>query len=305
MPNPFAMPGVWLRCALHAHSTASDGELRPGCLVRHYERAGFDVLAITDHWIRTDEPSTEHLLVIPSTELDARLPGSARRAHVLALGVDEAPSAPDSELPTLAETAEWVLAHGGVPFLAHPYWSGLRTHELERCKGLLGVEVYNAGCELETGRGLSSVHWDELLETGRRWLAIAVDDTHHPGFDSGFAWTWVRTPERAPSGVLRALREGACYSSTGPTVDALDIERPAVEVRCSPAERVTLVTGARRGASVAAGRLGYRHNGEILEHAANGSIVAARLVGPNDAPYARLEIRDADGRTAWTNPLWP
>src|SRR3954454_22688619 len=83
--SPFEAPGIWLRCALHAHTTNSDGELGPDMLVRHYEWAGFDVLAITDHWVRTAEPSTRRLLVIPSTELNAVAGG--HDAHVLALGV--------------------------------------------------------------------------------------------------------------------------------------------------------------------------------------------------------------------------
>ena len=69
--TPFEGDGVWLRCALHAHTTNSDGEMSPDMLVRHYEWAGFDVLAITDHWVRTVERSTRKLLVIPSTELNA------------------------------------------------------------------------------------------------------------------------------------------------------------------------------------------------------------------------------------------
>src|SRR5947199_371909 len=52
--NPLAQDGTWLRCALHAHTTRSDGEQSPEELVNHYEQAGFDVLAITDHWIRTE-----------------------------------------------------------------------------------------------------------------------------------------------------------------------------------------------------------------------------------------------------------
>src|ERR1700693_3938104 len=77
--------GVWLRCALHAHTTNSDGELSPELLVRHYEWAGYDVLAITDHWVRTEERSTRKLLVIPSTELNATCGPSVDDAHVLAL----------------------------------------------------------------------------------------------------------------------------------------------------------------------------------------------------------------------------
>src|SRR4051812_39240186 len=45
--------GTWLRCQLHTHTTNSDGELSPDLLVRHFDWAGYDVLAITDHWVRT------------------------------------------------------------------------------------------------------------------------------------------------------------------------------------------------------------------------------------------------------------
>ena len=86
----FAAPGTWLRCALHAHTTRSDGELSPDDLVSLYERAGFDVLAITDHWVRTEAPSTDRLLVIPSSELSCLLPGEAD-GHLLAFGIDEDP----------------------------------------------------------------------------------------------------------------------------------------------------------------------------------------------------------------------
>ena len=53
MPGPFDAEGEWLRCALHAHTTNSDGELAPSLLVRHYEWAGFDVLSL----IHISEPT--------------------------------------------------------------------------------------------------------------------------------------------------------------------------------------------------------------------------------------------------------
>src|SRR5688572_3034902 len=166
MQGPFDRAGRWLRCALHAHTTRSDGAVAPEELIRHYEEAGFDVLAITDHWVRTVEPSTDGLLVLPGTELDAYLGGDSAYAHVLALGVqhDPVPPGPDDEFPGLEETVAWVEASGGVSFLAHTYWSGLRPEDFEGCPGIAGLEVYNAGCELEVGRGLSTLHWDEVLE---------------------------------------------------------------------------------------------------------------------------------------------
>lgn len=303
LPNPFAAPGAWLRCALHTHTTNSDGELPPDKLVRHYEWAGFDVLAITDHWVRTEAPSTERLLVLPSIELNARLDGRAHDAHVLALGVGADPERPEGELATLPETVAWVLAHGGAPYLAHTYWSGLRPEEFETCEGLLGLEVYNAGCELEIGRGLSSLHWDDVLETGRLLYGIAADDSHHPGFDSALAWVWARCEERSQEALLAAVREGRFYSSTGPLIRELEVRADAVELRCSPAVSITLLAG-RSGARVHAGRLAYRHRGEILEENDAGEILAVRLERPSHAPYGRIEVVDARGRTAWTNPLW-
>src|SRR5438445_5420255 len=164
--SPFEGDGVWLRCALHAHTTNSDGELSPELLVHHYEWAGYDVLAITDHWVRTEAPSTRKLLVIPSAELNATSGGSPEHdVHVLALGVEADPEPPDSFAP-LQEVVDWIRAHGGLPYLAHTYWSGLRTEQWDACEGLLGIEVWNAGCELEIGRGDASTHWDEALERG-------------------------------------------------------------------------------------------------------------------------------------------
>jgi hypothetical protein len=302
--DPFTNSGEWLRCALHAHTTNSDGELPPGELVRHYEAAGFDVLAITDHWVRTAHPSGDRLLVIPGTELDAALGRNGGYAHLLAFGIDADPEPPAGEFPDLPETAEWIAASGGVSYIAHTYWSGLRPEEFESCGGILGLEVYNAGCELEVGRGLASLHWDEVLERGRLCFGIATDDSHHPGYDSALAWVWARCRERSAEAVLAALREGSFYSSTGPEIREVTVGDETIEIRCSPAQSVTLLAGRAKGARVNAGASGYVYRGEVLETDEAGEITAARLERPRRAPYGRLEIEDGQGRTAWTNPLW-
>jgi hypothetical protein len=299
--TPFEGDGVWLRCALHAHTTNSDGELPPDMLVRHYEWAGYDVLAITDHWVRTAEPSTRKLLVIPSTELNAVVAG--HDAHVIALGVEADPEPPDAFAP-LADVVAWILQNRGVPYLAHTYWSGLRTSEWEACEGLVGIEVWNTGCELEIGRGDSSVHWDEALEAGHTLFALATDDAHHPGYDSGFAWTMVRAAERSQAAVLDALRSGRFYGSTGPEIHHVEQDDIAVVVRCSPAQSVTLVSSRHRGARANAGRLGYPNASTILERDSAGLITACKLEKPPLAPFGRIEVCDLQGRKAWTNPLW-
>jgi predicted metal-dependent phosphoesterase TrpH len=303
--NAFETPGSWFRCALHAHTTASDGELGADMLVRHYEWAGYDVLAITDHWARTVEASTKGLLVIPSAELDAKAPTMESDAHVLALGVEADPVLPEGEWDDLAAVVGWVEANGGVPYLAHTYWSGLRTEQWWDVEGIVGIEVWNSGCELELGRGDSSIHWDEALERGRPLHALATDDSHHPGFDSGFAWTWVRAAERTQPAILDALRSGAFYGSTGPEILAVDVDEHRVVVECSPAASVTLLCGRKRGARANAGRLGYPHNARALARDDRGLLTRVELERPWDGGrYGRVEVLGEDGTKAWTNALW-
>ena len=286
------------------HTSNSDGDLPPDKLVRHYEWAGYDVLAITDHWFRTVEPSTRRLLVIPSIELNATAGSTEDDAHVLALGVEAEAAVPEQAFAPLPDVVAWITANGGVPYLAHTYWSGLRTEQWEDCPGLVGLEVWNTGCELETGRGDASIHWDEALERGRRLFAIASDDSHHPGYDSGAAWTMVRATERSQAAVLEALRDGSFYSSTGPELRAVAADDAWVNVECSPARSVTLVSRRARGARANAGRLGYPKDAQILGRDTDGRITAVRLELPYAAPYARIVVEDAAGGRAWTNPLW-
>ncbi|HEY2371439.1 MAG TPA: CehA/McbA family metallohydrolase [Gaiellaceae bacterium] len=302
--SPFDGDGLWLRCALHAHTTNSDGEMAPDMLVRHFEWSAYDVLAITDHWVRTVERSTRKLVVIASIELNARVGASGDDAHVLALGVEADPEPPDGDFEPLQTVVDWIRANGGLPYLAHTYWSGLRTEQWVDCDGLLGVEVWNSGCELEIGRGDSSIHWDEALELGKPLQGLATDDSHHPGYDSGFAWTMVRAPERSQEAVLAALRAGSFYGSTGPSISGLEIDGDFIEVRCSPAQSVTLVSSRHRGARANAGRLGYPNLSTILERDSAGLITAVRLEKPPLAPFGRVVVSDTSARRAWTNPLW-
>lgn len=302
LQNPFEQEGEWLRCALHTHTTESDGELAPRKLADHYARAGYDVLAITDHWRRTDAPTNGRLVVVPSTELNVLLPGE-RDGHLLGFGIAGDPAPFIATRPDLAAGVSWVLEQGGVPYLAHPYWTGAPTL-LDFPPGLSGIEVYNAGCDLEIGRGLASVHWDEALEAGRLCYGIASDDSHHPGFDSDLAWVLVRVQERARDAVLAALASGSFYSSTGPVIHEVTVTETAVEALTSPARSITLCTGRERGARANAGRLGLRNRAEVLATSDGGGITAARLDRPKGARYGRLEVVDTMGRTAWTNPLW-
>jgi 3',5'-nucleoside bisphosphate phosphatase len=72
-----------LLCELHAHTTWSDGDLTIAELVDLYGRSGFDVLAVTDHAIRADDPWPDRQ-VVRSDDFPAYLTAvesEARRAR--------------------------------------------------------------------------------------------------------------------------------------------------------------------------------------------------------------------------------
>ena len=305
MTNPFEIDGTWLRCALHAHTTRSDGELAPLALVEHYVRAEWNALAVTDHWTITEPPPVDGMVLVPGIELTCRTRAGVW-VDVLVYGLDREPEVdPDDDdtYPDLDEAMAFVAAHGGVAYAAHPYWTGAPMDEISAIDTIVGIEVFNAGCEIENGRGLSAVHWDMLLDAGRSCFAVACDDTHYPGFDNGYAWTMVRAGEPSTAGVLQALRTGAAYATTGPRLDAIERTAAGVLVRSSPCRSVTLMTGPEDGARANVGRLAFRHRARIVERDSAGLITAVELSPPPGAAAGRIELADGGGGTAWSNPI--
>jgi len=303
--GPFAFEGRWLRCQLHCHTTRSDGRPEPHVLAAHYAEAGFDVLAVTDHWGIT-VPECDDLLVLPASELSAQLDRPPFEAEVLAIGIDVLPE-PREAFASIGECAAWIADQGGAAFLAHPRWSMLRLDDVIGATALHGLEVLNGGCEIEQGSGLSDALWDELLDAGAHLTGIATDDAHAAGAadgsDSLVGWTMVRAVARTREAVLDALRAGAFYATTGPELAGIRVVGGAVEVACSPAASVALRSGPWDGGRVNADPAVSSYRGEVLERDPDGLIVRARLDPPEFGHWGRIEIGDPAGGRAWSNAL--
>lgn len=317
--SPFEIPGSWLKCALHTHSTESDGDLPPRALARQYAAAGFDVLAITDHWRLTTLPSTSSLLMLPGAELTYDLGRPGWTSDLLVYGISDIPEDPGGDrrnwmtneaehweqrtFPDLAAGGRYARAQGGVAYVAHPYWTGMDASALLGGEHISGVEVFNGSSELECGRGDSSLIWDAALQAGCQLHCIATDDSHMPLFDIGLAWTWVKVADRSPEAVLHALREGHSYASAGPVLHEVHRDGVVVEVACSPCRAVILQMDREQGCSVVAGNRG-RWSGRILQTSESGLITRAVIGSPGaDPAYLRVRAVDAAGYSAWSNVL--
>ncbi len=297
----FREDGVWLRCQFHAHTTNSDGDPSPSALCDHYADLGFDVLAITDHWHVTDV-AHDRLVVIPSSELTADAPWAHDEAEVLALGVAELPEAAEP-FENIEALAAWIVDRGGVPFLCHPYWSGLRAKDVLAAPSLAGIEIWNGSAEVLQGNGLSTVQWDDVLQQGRMVMGLATDDCHTPGEDSGHGWTWVLARERSGAAVIEALQKGRFYASSGPKIRDVVIEETSVLVRCSSARSVRLRSGPWDGCAVNAEPRMGNWRGETRERDGDGLLTVARFELPEFWRWARVEVEDERGRRAWSNPF--
>jgi hypothetical protein len=137
-----------LLCELHAHSRWSDGELSVRELVDLHGRSGFDVLCVTDHVVRTDDPWREEdgarfssieeatfplylaevereaeraartygLLVIPGLELTFNDPEPVLAAHAVAVGLRTFVSVDHG----IAEAMKTAAEAGAALVAAHP-----------------------------------------------------------------------------------------------------------------------------------------------------------------------------------------
>jgi len=290
--NPFTAPGRWYRGNLHTHTTESDGRMSPQDMVDWHVAHGYDFLSLTEHRMRLDPAPyvREGLLLIPGIELDGHDPTSGRY-HIVGLAIEG--SVKHSSGWSLEAAIDGLRAAGGLVVLAHPYWSGQTSTHLLGVRGACGIEVFNGVCEKGWGKGLSSVHWDDLLAAGSRLWGLAVDDAHGhpPDGDLGRGWVMVKARELTQEAILEALEGGAFYSTTGPEIHDLRLEDGVATVHCSPVERIHFVCDWALGCAVRAwdspllteARFQLRNNGET---------------------YLRVECIDRQGRRAWSQPIF-
>lgn len=290
--DPFIAPGRWYRGNLHTHTTQSDGQMTPEEMVEWHIAHGYDFLSFTEHRLRLDPTpyAQDGLLLIPGIELHG-LDRTGSRYHIVGLGVRD--SAKYVSGLSLQGAVDLLRAAGGLVVLAHPYWSGQTSADLLDVEGACGVEIFNGVCEKGRGKGLSSVHWDDLLAAGRRLWGLAVDDAHGhaPDGDLGWGWVMIKAPEPSQEAILSALAGGAFYSTTGPEIHGLRLENGVVTVRCSPVEHIHFVCDWALGGAVHAWE-----DPPLTE--------AHFQLGGRGETYVRVECVDRQGRRAWSQPIF-
>ncbi|MFF0263947.1 CehA/McbA family metallohydrolase [Kribbella sp. NPDC004536] len=291
----FDLPGRFWRGNLHTHSNLSDGALTPAETAEVYRNAGYDFVAITDHFrpeygypvTDTRDLRTDTFTTLVGAELHAPRTEAGQSWHIVAAGLPL-----DFEPPTASETgpglARRARAAGAFVGMAHPSASLLTATDAESLDAAHSIEVYNALADREN-RADSWHLTDVLLNRGHRFTTYAADDAHLQPQDPPpcQAWVQVRAEGLDPDALLAALKSGHFYSSTGPELHDVRIEADEIHVHCSPATKL-LLTGGHPGAEVAQGTNLTHHKFPLTLFTGT---------------HCRITVEDASGAQAWTNPI--
>ena len=292
-----------LKGALHCHTTRSDGRGEPDEVIRLHKENGYDFMAITDHrFYNYKNFSDVEMTIVPGMEMDRNLPGPGVHCHhIVCIGPSREdgngfeqdqrfPSGRYERPEQTQEMLDWLHANNNLTIYCHPEWSGTPAREFEMLRGNFAMEIWNSGCAIEDGVDTNAAYWDELLVQGQKIWGVATDDGHamHQHCKG-----WVRVnSENNVNAILAALKNGAFYSSCGPEIYDFYVDKGEAHIECSPVEEIQFVHL----------RIPYR-----LAKPAEGETTltsAVTKLRESSTPYIRAVVKDAQGRRAWTNPIF-
>jgi len=271
----------WYRGNLHTHTTESDGDSSPADVVRWYRDHSYDFLVISDH-NKVTAVQDEKLLLIPGEEVTDRF--AKKPLHVNAIGVSKVvtPQHGDSIVSTLQHDVDVVRDAGGIAEINHPNFGwAFGADEMKQVNGFTLLEIASGHplVNMQGGGGIEPVEamWDDLLRSGKRVYAVAIDDAHHFHCDAkvndyappGKGWIVVRAEKLDQVSILDAIRRGDFYASTGVMLDAIDFDGKDLHVKI--------------------------HEDGYSKY---------RTTVVRDEKYIRIRVDDSNGHSAWTQPVF-
>ncbi len=315
MARRFLLPegGNDYKANLHSHTTVSDGNFTPEEAKARYRAAGYSVLALTDHRVIADhrELNDGTFLTLLGYELDLTgWDGNILKTHHMnAIAKDpdhytfvETPDGCDTA--TVQKTVDALNDGGFLVTHNHPDWSSQTAADYLPLHGFFAMEVYNHISHVHNGEGFSAAAYDTALRYGKRYFCLATDDNHDEltvfgergGTDSFGGFTVIRAEELTYPAIIAALTAGHFYSSMGPLIRQYYLDGPWLCVECEPVSCIYLKS-VRPGNSD--GRFTFTN---ALTHA---EFDLRRLPRNRDgSTYARIDIVSAEGKFAFTNPVW-
>ncbi len=277
----------WFKLGLHIHTSLSDGKKTPQEMARIYKNAGFDAVAVTDHWLYHAEDEIEGLTVISGIEYDVGSDDAeGGTMHIVGFGMNKEPKI-DKISANRQEIVNQINECGGFAVVAHPYWSLNDKKDIKDLSGISFIEIYNSVSDAcMSNRADSSYLIESLANDGVIIPVIATDDSHYYNEqDHCRSFVMVKAKSGRVVDLLQAMKEGAYYSSQGPHL-TVTRQNDKIIAECSPCQKIAFMSNAvwandRMVRADCVERAEY----QIKEH----------------EKWLRVEVTDYQGNRAWSN----
>lgn len=241
-----------LRCfkgEVHCHTYESDGVQDVCHTVGNYRTAGYDFLAITDHYIAMSAEKAQRIFKDAPVDMTLLLGEECHvpteQIHVVHLGGSQSVNAFYRENPTEAESEMqaieaaltlpshinrcdyawrvWIARKtrelGGITILTHPHWIWFDTYFMASAitKQLLLDGVYDALDITDQEADTTVALWAEMQAQGRSIPVVGCTDSHYtdannPHRPARGGYTLVFAADHSEEQLLNAIREGRCLA---------------------------------------------------------------------------------------------
>ncbi len=288
--NPYTNQGTWLKGSFHNHTTNSDGWFPLETVYKMY--GGYDFLGISDHdKITKHEGKREIPTVFEAIEV------SSRQTHMLLVQPPHKIMEDYSNEFTIENYQRFVdltVENGGFAVLVHPnrffsnYWNLEDMLAMDR---YLGVEVYNGDGNPEYDIAFDK--WDAILSTGYRVWGFGNDDSHVYGQEKR-AWDVVMAEENTTEAIIRAIKAGNFYVSTGYGFEGIRVEGNTIVADLRSNE---LLDKMYKYVTF------FGKDGKVLKES-TGRISQAQYECQGDEGYVRVAVYLEGGYSAFSQPLF-
>lgn len=272
---------------LHMHTSISDGNLTPAEAVQLYRKNGYDAVALTDHWFFGEGGEAEGLTILSGAEYNIGGNDGAGEGvfHIVGVGMSRTPSVMKSM--SAQQLIDRIHEAGGIAILAHPAWSLNTPDQILPLKNVDAIEIYNSVSNVhESRRADSSLIVDMLACRRRYYPLVAADDTHY--YEEGeacFAYIMVEAEDNSREALLRAIRKGNFYATEGPEVHLIKNEDGSFTVKCSPCDEIFVFSNLTWTCRAFVGK----------------GLTEVTYTPRENENFLRVQVKDDEGRLAWTN----
>jgi predicted metal-dependent phosphoesterase TrpH len=272
------------KIGLHIHTTLSDGRVTPEESARIYKEAGFDAIAITDHWQYGGEGEISGLKILSGCEYNMGASDtSVDVMHIVGVGMKYAPDIKKED--ERQHVIDEINKAGGIAILAHPAWSLNHPDEALCLKGFSAVEIYNSVSDANQSSRPYSGYFVDLIANKGMFLNIAATDDVHYYNGSDETKSYIMVKADSLDDVFEAIKNGDYYATQGPEVHVRR-EGDKLICDCSECVKIDFLSNAAWGPDRITRGKGLTH--------------AQYQIKPFDK-WVRVEVLDENGNYAWSN----